>query len=187
LDQRVGTDALDELGRAALRAEGVDLVDAKPAIMQARRCKTADEIACIETVIAIANNGFRSFLSFKPGMRERDGGAAMYEAMIRAGAENVLGGVRSKQNTFDVYHVANTDRIVDPGDLVTVHTCSTTYAGYRNCMYRSFIVGRPPNAKERDFYKVCYDRVYGVIDGSRPGGSTRGSGQGAQARENLGI
>jgi Xaa-Pro dipeptidase len=96
----------------------------------------------------------------------------MYDAMMRAGAETVLGGVRSKLNTFDIYHIANTDRIVDPGDLVTVHTCSTTFAGYRTCMYRSFIVGRKPNAKESDFYKRCYDRVYGVIDKIRPGGTT---------------
>jgi Xaa-Pro aminopeptidase len=170
--ERIGTDALDEAARSALRAVGVNLVDAKAVIMEARRCKTIDEVACIETAIAIANNGFQSFLGFKPGMRERDGGAAMYDAMLRAGAESVLGGVRSKLNTFDIYHIANTDRIVEPGDLVTVHTCSTTFAGYRTCMYRSFIVGRKPNAKERDFYKRCYDRVYGVIDAIRPGGTT---------------
>ena len=36
---------------------------------------------------------------------------------MRAGAELCGGGVRSKFNTFDVYHEVNTDRIVDPGDL----------------------------------------------------------------------
>jgi Xaa-Pro dipeptidase len=170
--EHLGVDALDERGREALLAQGLKLVDAKPALMEARKCKTRDEIACIETAVSIANAGYASFLSFKPGMRERDGGAAMYAAMMRAGAEVVSGGVRAKLNTYDVYHFGNTDQIVDPGDLVQVNTCGTIYAGYKVCMYRSFIVGRRPNAKERDWYKRCYDRVYGVIERIRPGGTT---------------
>jgi Xaa-Pro aminopeptidase len=172
LGERIGVDALDEAGRTALLAEGVELVDVKPAIMEARRCKTPDELACIETAIAISNNGYASFMDFKPGMRERDGGAAMYAAMIRAGAEFASGGVRSKLNTYDVYHHGNTDRIVDAGDLVVVNTCGTTFAGYRVCIYRSFILGRKPNRKERDFYARCRDRVYAVIDAMKPGATT---------------
>ena len=170
--ERMGVDALDEAGRTALRAAGVELVDVKPAIMQARRCKTPDELACIETAIAISNNGYASFMDFKPGMRERDGGAAMHEAMMRAGAEFASGGVRSKLNTYDVYHHGNTDRIVDAGDLAVVNTCGTTFAGYRVCIYRSFIVGRKPNAKERDFYARCRERVYAIIDRIKPGATT---------------
>jgi Xaa-Pro aminopeptidase len=170
--ERIGVDMLDEPGRAALRSENIELVDVKPAIMEARRCKTPDEVACIETAIAISNNGYTSFMDFKPGQRERDGGAAMHAAMIRAGAEFASGGVRSKLNTYDVYHHGNTDRIVDAGDLAVVNTCGTTFAGYRVCIYRSFIVGRKPNQKERDFYARCRERVYGIIEGIKPGATT---------------
>ena len=170
--ERIGVDALDEPGRAALKAEGVELVDVKPAMMEARRCKTPDEVACIETAISISNCGYTSFMNFRPGMRERDGGALMHQAMIQAGAEFASGGVRSKWNTYDVYHHGNTDRIVDPGDLAVVNVCGTTFAGYRVCIYRTFIVGRKPNQKERDFYTKCYDRVYGVINAIKPGATT---------------
>ena len=171
--ERVGIDALDEIGRSALHDAGVELVNVKAAIMEARRCKTPDEVACMETAVAISNAGYMAIVSnFKAGMRERDGGAIFHDAMMRAGAEVCGGGLRSKFNTFDVYHEVNTDRIVDPGDLMTVNACSTKYAGYKLCIYRSFIVGRKPNQKERDWYKRCYDRVYGVIEGIKPGGST---------------
>lgn len=172
LGERIGIDSLDAIGRGALADAGVVLTDVNAAIMKARRCKTPDEIACIETAISIGNAGFMAFLDFKPGMRERDGGAMIFDALLRAGAESVAGGVRSKFNTFDVYHESNTDRIVEPGDLATVNLCSSKYAGYRLCLYRSFIVGRMPNQKERDWYKRLYERVYGVIDAIHPGGST---------------
>jgi Xaa-Pro aminopeptidase len=187
--ENLGVDALDERGREALIAQGVKLVDAKPALMDARKCKTSDEIACIETAVSIANAGYMSFLSFKAGMRERDGGAAMYDAMMRAGAEVVSGGVRAKMNTYDVYHFGNTDQIVDPGDLVQVNTCGTIYAGYKVCIYRSFIVGRRPNTKERDWYKRCYERVYGVTArkdlGLFGGAAARGCRGGSRHRHDL--
>src|SRR5438552_15864286 len=112
--------------------------------MEARRRKTPDELACIETAIAISNNGYASFMGFKPGMRERDGGAAMHEAMMRAGADCASGGVRSKLNTYDVYHHGNTDRIVHARDLVVVNTCGATSAGYRVCICPSDIRGPEP-------------------------------------------
>ena len=170
--ENLGVDALDERGREALTALGIKLVDCKPALMEARRCKTPDEVACIEAAVSIANAGYQSFMSFRAGMRERDGGATMYDAMMRAGAEVVSGGVRAKFNTYDVYHFGNTDQIVDPGDLVQVNTCGTIYAGYKVCIYRSFIVGRRPNAEERGWYQSCYDRVYGIIDRIKPGATT---------------
>jgi hypothetical protein len=61
---------------------------------------------------------------------------------------------------------------VDAGDLVVMNTCGTTFAGYRVCMYQSFIWGRKPNAKDRDFYARCRDRVYGIIDRVKPGATT---------------
>ena len=176
--EKLGVDVLDEVGRRALADAGVALTDAKPAMMEARRCKTQDEVACMRTAIAIANAGYTSFLSFKPGQRERDGGGALYDAMLKAGAESVSGGVRTGPSTFDVYHIGNTDQIVEPGDLVQVNTCLTTYAGYKVCIYRSFIIGRKPNSKEKDFYKRCYERVYSVIEKIKPGATTGDAAKG---------
>jgi len=44
--------------------------------------------------------------------------------------------------------------------------------GYRVCSYRSFVVGRRPNQKEKNWYKKLYDRVYSVIEEIRPGATT---------------
>ena len=141
--ERVGVDALDDVGRGALREAGIELAPAKAALMQARRCKTPDEVACMETAVAISNAGYMAFVNnFKPGMRERDGGAIFHDAMMRAGAELCGGAVVPKFNTFDVYHEVNTDRIVDPGDLVTVNACSTKFSA-RQAVHLSQLHRRP--------------------------------------------
>ena len=171
--ERIGTDGVDEAGRQALADAGVQLTGAMPALLAARSIKTADEVNCLRLAIAVSNRGFAAVHeTLKPGLRERDVGGAVYEAMMQAGAEVVSGGVRSGPSTFEVYHVGNTDRILEVGDLLYLNTCSTTFNGYKVCIYRSYIVGRRPNAKEADWYARCRDRVYAVIDAIRPGGST---------------
>jgi Xaa-Pro aminopeptidase len=50
--------------------------------------------------------------------------------------------------------------------------CGVTYLGYRSCTYRTFIMGRKPNAREQDWYKKLLDRIDAVIDAIRPGGTT---------------
>ena len=85
--EKLGFDNLDEVGRRALAEAGVELTGVMPAMMEARGPKTADEIACIRTAISIANSGFASLATFRPGLRERDAAAAAFDAMLRAGAE----------------------------------------------------------------------------------------------------
>ena len=171
--EKIGTDGIDEAGRQALAEAGVQLSGAMPAMLQARSIKTDDEVNCLRLAIAISNRGFATVREVaRPGMRERDIGAAVYSAMLQAGGEVISGGVRSGPNTFEVYHVGNTDRMVEVGDLFYTNTCSSTYNGYKVCIYRSYIMGRKPTAEERDWYARCRDRVYAVIDEIKPGAST---------------
>jgi Xaa-Pro aminopeptidase len=171
--EKLGTDGIDEAGRQALADAGVELTGAMPALLKARSIKTPDEVDCLRLAIAISNRGCARLCEvLKPGLRERDVGGAVYEAMLQAGAETVSGGVRSGPSTFEVYHVGNTDRMLDVGDLLYLNTCSSTFNGYKVCIYRSFIVGRRPNARERDWYQRCRDRVYAVIGEIKPGAST---------------
>jgi Xaa-Pro aminopeptidase len=170
--ERLGFDVLDDVARAALADCGIELIAAQPAMLEARATKTQDEVACIRTAIAISNNGFASLATFRPGLRERDAAAAAHQAMLAAGAESAAGGLRTGFNTFDVYHINHTDRIVDPGDLAYMLVCGTSYAGYKVCVYRSFIVGRRPNDRERAWYEKCRDRIYSVIGEIKPGATT---------------
>ena len=171
--EKLGIDGLDEIGKQALTELGIETVNVMPALSEARRTKTPDEVSCMRLAISIANVGYASLCeTFRPGMREMDATAAGLAAMTRAGAEVPVCGVRSGPNTFEVYHMGSYDRIIEVGDLLYVNTCGTTFGGYRVCIYRSFIAGRKPNQKEKDWYQKCRDRVYDVISEIKPGATT---------------
>lgn len=171
--ERLGVDAIDEVGRQALMKVGIETVPAMPAMREARRTKTKEEILCMKMAVAISNVGYATVCeTLRPGLRECDVGGVVMDAMLKAGAEHANAGARSGPNTFEVFHIGNLDRIIQVGDLVYVNLCSTTYMGYRVCYYRTFIPGRRPNQKEKDWYKKLYDRIYAVIDAIQPGATT---------------
>ena len=171
--ERLGVDAIDEVGRQALSDLGLTLTGVMPAMREARRTKTREELLCMKVVCAIGDVGYaRVCETLKPGARECDVGGTVMDAMLRSGAEHVNAGTRSGTNTFEVYHIGNTDRIIQHGDLVYVNLCSTQFMAYRICVYRTFIAGRKPNAKEQDMYNKLYERLYAVIEAIKPGATT---------------
>lgn len=171
--EKLGVDMIDGYRAQALREAGVETVDLNAAMGEARRIKTQDEIDTMKAAIAISNVAFANVCeTVRPGLRECDVGGAAIEAVLRAGAESAYVGIHSGGRTHDLYHVANSDKMIELGDLMFAQTCSTTYMGYSTCIYRSFVVGRKPNEKERDWYKKCYERVYSVIEAIKPGATT---------------
>lgn len=86
--RRVGSDAITPTFAALLPEAfpNAELVDAEPAMRAARRIKTPDEIAAMDTALRVAERGLAAALSeFAPGVSERTLAAAMMEAMAAGG------------------------------------------------------------------------------------------------------
>jgi Xaa-Pro aminopeptidase len=170
--ERLGIDSLDEPGRQALIEAGINIVNVMPVMLEARAIKTKDEINCLHMAAVIADSGhYAMYEAIKPGVRERDIVAAGIGTMYRAGAEGVAdlyvhaGGLVGGGS-------ANSDKIIQVGDVVTIDVFKTTYMGYNTCYYRIYLVSRKPTIKEKDMYKAANERVYKVIDAIKPGVTT---------------
>ena len=86
--RRVGTDAITPTFAALLPEAfpNAELVDAEPAMRAARRVKTPDEIAAMDTALRVAERGLAAALAeFAPGVSERTLAGAMMEAMAAGG------------------------------------------------------------------------------------------------------
>ncbi|MEW6663633.1 MAG: M24 family metallopeptidase [Thermodesulfobacteriota bacterium] len=171
--EKMGVTALDGVAHRALAEAGVATFDAQALLMEAREVKTVDEINCLKMITAITDRAWYTlYESMKPGMRDIDLTAIGYKAMIESGAE--IGGVVpffSGPSTFE-RGLAMTDRIIEPGDMVYGDITNFGYLGYKVCLYRSFIVGRKPNRKEKDLYKRLLENQDSIIDAIKPGKTT---------------
>jgi Xaa-Pro aminopeptidase len=174
LGEKLGLGGFDGLAREALVNAGVNnIVDTRNLMLETRKIKNQDEISCLKTCAAMVDGvWFRVWENLKPGMRDTDlmtlGSTAGYELGLESA---VPGGWRSGPMTFDRGPHA-TSRIIQVGDLVYGSYCGATYMGYGSCTYRTFIVGRQPTAKEKDWYKQVRDRIDAVIGEIKPGKTT---------------
>ncbi|MFC1980961.1 M24 family metallopeptidase [Chloroflexota bacterium] len=170
--EKLGFDELNEPARQALTEAGIRLVNALPVMLEARATKTQDEINCFRKVAAIADRAhYALYQAMKPGIRERDLAAVGSKAVLESGAE-LPGAVHIGSGGYIGGRSISSDRIIQPGDVVTIDIVSATYMGYHTCYYRNYIVGRKPTDKEKEMHKKSYERVYKVIDAIKPGATT---------------
>jgi len=174
LGEKLALGGFDGTAREALVNAGVkNIVDTRPTMLEARAIKNQDEISCLKMIAAMVDGvWFRIWENLKPGIKDSDlatiGAAAGYEFGMESA---VPGGWRTGPTTFDRgFH--QTSRIVQVGDLVYGSYCGATYMGYGSCTYRTFIVGREPNATEKDWYKVMRERIDAIIGEIKPGKTT---------------
>ena len=162
--EKLGIDQLDEPSRQALIDEGIELVNVKPALLEARTIKTEDEINCLKMAASICDAGYyEMYKAMKPGARAQDVMATALEAVYRCGAEYV------NSIIVNVAAGSRSDKILQTGDLVSVDYVTVRYMGYGTCYMRQFIVGRNPTEKEKDCFKKSRDIIHKILDTIKPG------------------
>jgi len=170
--EKLGIVSFDDLAREALRQEGLNLVDGWPLMLEASKTKTQDEITCLKMAASFCSTGWGKVLELlKPGVDRESVARQVRETMAAAGAGTPFCGVTSGPLTFE-RTVTHVNRRVEYGNLVYSALCGTSHMGYTACLYRTFIVGRQPTAKEKDWYKRMKERLDAAIDATKIGAST---------------
>ena len=115
----LGVDVADVVFLDALHREGLEVVDARSPMLDARLIKNQDEIQLLKVAAAMADAAYDTIVrAIRPGVRENELVAVANETLYRLGSEdvecvNVVSGPRSSPHP----HVFS-DRIIRPGDLV---------------------------------------------------------------------
>ena len=170
--ERLAVSEIDQPGLNALAAAGIETVPGLPLLLESSTIKTADEISCIAMAASLSTVAFETTrAALRPGVKQAQIATMARRAMEDAGAENgaarLLSGPLSYQRG-----ISGGDRIVEHGDLAYLLTCGTSYMGYTACLYRQYVVGRAPSAKEKSMYTKLTDRLDLAISRIRPGAST---------------
>lgn len=143
---QVGTDGYSPGAAHALARAWPDarIVDGGPALDQARRVKTADELACIVTAAAMAEAAMTGLAAaLRPGVTERQLLAGHIARLAALGAPTLpteaVVWATARQGPV-AYRGLVTDRALGPGELVVCHP-GAHYAGYEASLARTWLVG----------------------------------------------
>jgi len=170
-DMPLGVDIVEPPMLAALQGEGIRVLDAQQAMLDAREVKSVDEIILLNTACAMVDGAYQLIAErLKPGIRESQLVAEVTKALFDLGSEhvdniNAVSGERCSPHP----HVFS-DRIIRPGDQAFFDIIQT-FVGYKTCYYRTFVVGRSSEA-QRDAYKRARDWIDASIELMRPGVTT---------------
>lgn len=138
------------------------------AVVALREIKSAEEIAEIESALAIAGEMHRAAMrAARPGAHERDGVARMHEVLTRHGVLEAYQSVFTRRG--DILHNFNYDGQLARGDLVVNDSGATSALGYASDITRTLPVGGRFDARQRELYTLLLEAQDVGIRGSRPG------------------
>jgi len=172
--RRVGTDSLTPFFGQVLGGliPALELVDASGILADVRVDKTADELACIETALTLAEAGLAALdASLEPGITERALLGAYVEAVARLGAptppsESVVFAT-PRQGPVRYRYLA-TDRVINKGELVVLSP-GALYAGYEAGVGRTRTAGAAPSLSAVALRDRCRGAVDALVTACRPG------------------
>ncbi|MFC1891354.1 M24 family metallopeptidase [Thermodesulfobacteriota bacterium] len=157
----------------ALQDAGLEVVDGNSWALEASMVKTDEEIELMRTAASFNEAGYSALVrEFAPGMRENDAQAIMAKAIYQAGAEYIEGwvvcsGDRSSPRSFNY-----SDRVVRPGEIMSIEACHVTYCGYKVCYDRTFVVGDKPTDAQKELYDATVKLHHRIMEILKPGITT---------------
>ena len=170
--EKLGIIGFEHRTREALKALGLNLVEAWPLLLEASAIKSEDEINCFKMVASQLSSGWQRVReACKVGMNVGALRRTVMDAMTDAGVEMARCNIQSGPLGFE-RGVTYLDRRIEYGDVLHVPLCGTKFMGYPACGYRTFIVGRGPTAVEKEWYQRVMDSVDAAIDATRVGKTT---------------
>ena len=167
----VGVDMADLVTLEALARAGIQVVDGSRVMLEARKIKTADEIALLDHACGIVDAVYEEIYEMlRPGVHEHQIVARAQQLLFEMGSEqveaiNAVSGDRCNPHP----HVFS-DRLLRPGDQAFFDVIHS-FMGYRTCYYRTFNVGGV-SQPQLDAYKQCREWLDASIELVRPGTTT---------------
>jgi Xaa-Pro aminopeptidase len=167
----LGVDMADLVTIQALQRAGLHVTDGSRVLLDARKIKSADEIALLDHACGMVDAVYEEiYAMLRPGVHEHSVVAKAQQLLFELGSEqveaiNAVSGDRCNPHP----HVFS-DRLLRPGDQAFFDVIHS-FMGYRTCYYRTFNVGGISQA-QLDAYKQCREWLDAAIDLVRPGATT---------------
>jgi Xaa-Pro aminopeptidase len=169
--EQLGIDVTDMVTLEALHRHGIATTDAQRVMLQARKLKTAEELALLDHAAAIVDAAYEEiYRRLRPGVCEHELVAEAMKVLFELGSEQVEAINAVSGDRCNPHPHVFADRLLRPGDQAFFDIIHS-FMGYRTCYYRTFSVGYSTPAQV-DAYRQCREWLDMAIDLVRPGMTT---------------
>ena len=158
--KKIAIDVLNGPAVSALNKEGIEVVDAKLILEQARVIKSSDELICMKAAIEVAEKGVSKMRSeLKPGMTEDELWSILHKTNIENGGEWIECRILSSGERTNPWMQESSNKVMQQGEIVAFDTDMVGPYGYCADISRAFVVGNKFNDEQKKLYSMARKQI----------------------------
>ena len=169
-NKRLAIDVSNGPGILALNKIGLEILDGKEILEQARKIKSKEEIQCIKASMEVCEKGVRLMRKeLKAGMTEDELWALLHKTNIENGGEWIEGRILSSGPRTNPWMQEASNRIIQQNEIVSFDTDMVGPYGYCADISRAFVEGNKFNSEQKKIYQMAINHIHHNAELIKPG------------------
>ena len=158
--KKIAIDVINGPAVTALNQIGIEVVDAKLILEQARVIKSAEELKCMKAAIEVAEIGVTKMRNeLKAGMTEDELWSILHKTNIEHGGEWIECRILSSGERTNPWMQESSNKVIQSGEIVAFDTDMVGPYGYCADISRTYVEGHKFNDEQKKLYKMATDHI----------------------------
>ena len=158
--KKIAIDVINGPAVTALNQIGIEVVDAKLILEQARVIKSAEELKCMKAAIEVAEIGVTKMRNeLKAGMTEDELWSILHKTNIENGGEWIECRILSSGERTNPWMQESSNKVIQSGEIVAFDTDMVGPYGYCADISRTFVEGHRFNNEQKQLYNMATDHI----------------------------
>ena len=159
-NKKIAIDVINGPAVTALSKTGIQVVDAKLILEQARVIKSSEELKCMRAAIDVAEIGVvKMHNELKAGMTEDELWSILHKTNIEHGGEWIECRILSSGERTNPWMQESSNKIIQRGEIVSFDTDMVGPYGYCADISRTFVEGNKFNNEQKKLYQMAVEHI----------------------------
>ena len=168
--KKLAIDVINGPAVTALNKTGLEIIDAKSILEQARVIKSSEELKCMKAAIKVAEIGISKMRNeLEAGMTENELWAILHKTNIEHGGEWVECRILSSGERTNPWMQESSNKIIQRGEIVSFDTDMVGPYGYCADISRAFVEGNKFSSDQKKIYQMAVEHIMHNADLIKPG------------------
>ena len=159
-NKKIAIDVVNGPAVSALNKAGIEIVDAKLVLEQARVIKSPEELKCMKAAIEVCEIGINKMREeLKAGMTEDELWSILHKTNIEHGGEWIECRILSSGERTNPWMQESSNKIIQSGEIVSFDTDMVGPYGYCADISRTFVEGNKFNEEQKKLYQMAVEHI----------------------------
>ena len=159
-EKKLAIDVCNSEGIFTLNNLGINIIEGKKILEQARKIKSKQELLCMKAALEVADKGIQLMRKkLKSGMSEEELWAILHKTNIENGGEWIETRLLSSGPRTNPWMNECSSRVIQKKDIVSFDTDMVGPYGYCADISRTFVEGNVFSKKQRELYSIALEQI----------------------------